>query len=593
MTALPDHIEVSKRTIRERSIAFSKRHSTDKSEAAEKQGFWIDFFDIFGISQKSVGRFEFAATRLSTGRRGSIDLLVPGEMAVEHKSAGEDLSKAMGQLFDYLDSLEEAAQPHLLVACDFKNFYWHDLNARTQGRFLLEDLSENVELFWWLAGHQATPTFEDEEAANLVATDYMAKLHDAMLASGYDAHALREWLTRILFCLFADDTDVWDRSAFKHYVFLRTRQDGTDLGSALDYLFQILNTPDSERARNLDEDLASFTYINGDIFEARLPTPTCDESIRKALLEACKFDWSEISPAIFGSMFQNVMTPVEQRHLGAHYTTEENILKTIRPLFLEDLEAELQTLKVTTSAKSREEIDRFHNRLSSLTFLDPACGCGNFLVIAYREIRRLETELLRKRSVAYKQPMDQLMDVSHALKVTVGQFYGIEIEEFPARIARTALYLMDHKANLLVSKEFGQYFARFPIPSSPHIVIANALRVDWNEVLPAANANYVFGNPPFGGHAVRSKDQSDDLRHVWGDGYAKWLDHVSGWYRIAASYNVDRRIRFAFVSTNSISQGEQVARLGNRCSTSATGSTLHTKLSPGPARQKVRRTCIA
>lgn len=562
MSAEPTHIEVSKRTIRERAVAFSKKHAMDRSEASEKQGFWIDFFDIFGVSQKSEGRFEFAATRLSTGNRGWIDLLVPGEMAVEHKSAGENLSDAMGQLFDYLDSLEEVSQPHVLVACDFQNFYWHDLEAKTQGRFALEDLSKNVELFWWLAGHRQSSEFEDEEAANLVATDYMAKLHDAMLASGYDPHALREWLTRILFCLFADDTEVWDRSAFKHYVFLRTKQDGSDLGPALDYLFQILDTPDASRATNLDEDLASFTYINGDLFGTRLPTPTCDEVIRKALLAACKFDWSAISPAIFGSMFQNVMTPAEQRQLGAHYTTEENILKTIQPLFLDDLEEELASIKVSTSAKSRGEIDRFHNKLASLTFLDPACGCGNFLVVAYREIRKLEKEVLRKRAIANKQPIVQLMDVSHVLKITVNQFYGIEIEEFPARIARTALYLMDHKENLEISKEFGQYFARFPIPNSPHITIANALRIDWNDVLPFDRASYVFGNPPFVGSRMATSDQKADQDLVWAGNRRKGtLDYVTNWFLLAAKYAEGTTIRVAFVSTNSISQGEQPATL--------------------------------
>jgi hypothetical protein len=556
MAALPDHIEISKQAIRERAVAFSKRWATATSEAADRQSFWNDFFlNIFDVPIRSAGFFEVAAKRLSTGNRGWIDLLVPGEMAVEHKSAGENLNAAMDQLIDYLDSLQAPAMPRLLVACDFQHFCWRDLETKAQGRFVLEDLSRNVELFWWLAGHQRQDAIEDEEEANLVATGYMAKLHDAVLSSGYDPHALRQWLTRILFCLFADDTEVWDRRAFAHYLFLNTKSDGSDLGPAIAYLFQILNTPNAARATNLDEDLAAFTYINGDLFADYLPIPSCDEATRTALLEACKFNWSAISPAIFGSMFQNVMTPAERRQLGAHYTTEENILRTIRPLFLDDLEAELE------KAKSKRALDAFHDKLANLTFLDPACGCGNFLVIAYRELRRLETELLHKRAVATKQAGGQVMDVAQVCKITVGQFYGIEIEEFPARIARTALYLMDHKANLDVSKQFGQYFARFPIPTSPHIVICNALRMDWTDLLPAAQANYVFGNPPFGGHVTRTRNQSDDLRHVWGAGYAKWLDFVTGWYRKALDYGRAQRVRFAFVSTNSISQGEQVARL--------------------------------
>jgi hypothetical protein len=254
-------------------------------------------------------------------------------------------------------------------------------------------------------------------------------------------------------------------------------------------------------------------------------------------------------------MFQNVMTPAERRHLGAHYTTEENILKTIRPLFLDELEADLD------KAKSKQALNGFHDKLASLTFLDPACGCGNFLVIAYRELRRLETELLRKQAVKEGKDAWQAMGLSLLCKVTVGQFYGIEIEEFPARIARTALYLMDHKANLDVSKEFGQYFARFPIPTSPHIVIGNALRMNWEEVLPREKAHYVLGNPPFAGQKTRFADQTDDMKLVWGADFARWLDYVTCWYRVAVDYMSGTSIRGAFVSTNSISQGEQVARM--------------------------------
>lgn len=541
-------------------MTFAKKHADDHSEAAERQLFWNDFFlSIFGVPIKSVGQFEMAATRLSTGNRGWIDLLVPGEMAVEHKSAGEDLGKAMDQLFDYLDSLQDAAKPWLLVVCDFQNFYWHNLNERTQGKFSLAELSKNVDVFWWLAGHRSEGIFEDEEAANLVATGYMAKLHDAVMASGYDPHALREWLTRILFCLFADDTEVWDRKAFGLYLFLHTNADGSDLGPTLAYLFQILNTSEEHRANNLDEDLSAFTYINGDLFANNLPIPSCDEVTRTALLEACKFDWSGISPAIFGSMFQNVMTPSERRRLGAHYTTEENIMKTIRPLFLDELELELDGIKVTTSSQSKAALGKFQNRLAELTFLDPACGCGNFLVIAYREIRRLETELLRRLAVANKQTIDQVMDVAHLLKVNVSQFYGIEIEEFPARIARTALYLMDHKINLEVSKEFGQYFARFPIPSAPHIAIANAMRIEWNDLLPSVRADYIFGNPPFVGQSNRSLEQTSDLEFVWGSSYNGYFDYVTGWYIKAVQYVGNYSAQIAFVSTSSICQGEAVA----------------------------------
>ncbi|MBW4079589.1 MAG: class I SAM-dependent DNA methyltransferase [Acidobacteria bacterium] len=567
MTARPERIELSKQALRNRAALFAKKHAGDTSESSERQIFWNDLLGIFGREVKEVGRFEEAAKRLSTGNRGWIDLLVPGDMAVEHKSGGEDLNAAMGQLFDYLDSLQPAAAPWLLVACDFQNFYWQDLRARTEGKFTLEELPAHVELFWWLAGHQESSEFIDEEEANLVATGYMAKLHDAVLASGYDQHALREWLTRILFCLFADDTDVWEKDAFKHFLFLNTRPDGSDLGSTLAYLFQILDMSPEKRPAKLDDDLAVFTYINGDLFANTLPIPTCDEATRTALLEACKFDWSAISPAIFGSMFQNVMTPAERRHLGAHYTTEENIFKTIRPLFLDELEAELDSLRTTATAASRAALNAFHKKLASLRFLDPACGCGNFLVIAYREIRRLETEVLRRLNTASKRDGVLVLDVSHLLRVTVGQFYGIELEEFPARIASTALYLMDHKANREFSSEFGEYFARFPIPTSPHIRIDNALRIDWNDVLPAKHASYVFGNPPFIGMTLMSTAQQEDNRltfhtRVTTDLRTGRLDYVACWYQKTIDYVGRRQIKCAMVSTNSLFQGEQARTMG-------------------------------
>ncbi|MHB2029337.1 MAG: DNA methyltransferase, partial [Acidimicrobiales bacterium] len=380
-------------------------------------------------------------------------------------------------------------------------------------------------------------------------------------------HALREWLTRILFCLFADDTAVWDKGAFKHHIFLNTRADGSDLGPVLAYLFQILNTPPEDLPPKLDEDLAAFTYINGDLFATTLPIPSCDEATRNALLAACKFDWSAISPAIFGSMFMNVMTPAERRQLGAHYTTEENILKTIRPLFVDALETELAAIRVTSSAQSRAALTAFHDKLASLTFLDPACGCGNFLVIAYREIRRLESAVLRALRTQGVSTVTPAMDVAHFLKVTVDQFYGVEIEEFPARIARTALYLMDHKANREFSAEFGEYFARFPIPTSPHIRIDNALRFDWNDLLPASQANYIFGNPPFIGMALMNSQQQEDNRITFhsketSDLRTGRLDYVACWYQKTIEYVGARHISSALVSTNSLFQGEQARSMG-------------------------------
>ena len=547
----------SRSSIRERAVAFSGRFAHVRGEQAERQTFWNEFFAVFGIDRLQVAVFEKLGRRSTTGGLGYIDLLYPGQLGVEHKSRGEDLGHAMDQLLDYLPGLTPAQQPWLLVACDFQTFAWQDLLNERSGEFALAELADNLDLFFWLAGYQRPgERYENEEEANLKATELLADLHDRLRTNGYEGHPLREWMTRILFCLFADDTGVWERAAFHARLALHTRSDGSDLGPAIAYLFQILNTPPDARPRQLDEEIAQFTYIDGDLFAEQLPIPACDEEIREALLEACRFDWGAISPAIFGSMFQNVMEPAARRQLGGHYTTEANILRTIRPLFLDELEAELETVS------TRPRLRSFLNKLAELSFFDPACGCGNFLVVAYRELRRLESEALRRLRDRERRAGQLTIDITIECNVRVDQFYGIEIEEFPAKIARTALYLIDHLSNRAVSAEFGQHYVRFPIPAAPHIVIGNALRIDWSSVLDKRNADFVLGNPPYVGKKARTTEQRDDMVRVFGGDSS--LDYVAAWYQVAARYIDGTNARVAFVSTNSITQGEQVPLLWPR-----------------------------
>jgi hypothetical protein len=300
--------------------------------------------------------------------------------------------------------------------------------------------------------------------------------------------------------------------------------------------------------------LAAFQYVNGSLFSERLRTAAFDRGMRDMLLECCALDWSRISPAIFGALFQSVMDPQQRRHLGAHYTTEKNILKLIGPLFLDELRAEFDKVK-----NQRKRLDEFHQRLAGLKFLDPACGCGNFLVIAYRELRSLELEVLR----SLHQDRSQLLDVHSEIRCNVDQFYGIELEEFPAQIAQTAMWLMDHQMNLQVSEEFGQYFSRLPLTTSATIVHANALQRDWREIVPPHELNYILGNPPFGGKKEQSTAQKADMQRIFADvKSAGVLDFVAAWYRRAADYMAENTaIKAAFVSTNSITQGEQVGVL--------------------------------
>jgi len=281
------------------------------------------------------------------------------------------------------------------------------------------------------------------------------------------------------------------------------------------------------------------------------------EDHRAALLKCCTFDWSRISPGVFGSLFQGVMEKKERRAKGAHYTSEENIRRVIDPLFLDDLKAEFT--KLSAGAAKKKTLEQFHDRLATLRFLDPACGCGNFLVVAYRELRALELDLLK---VIYGNQLPLGLDVGDIARINVDRFYGIELEEFPALIAETALWLTDHQVNMAFSKAFGKHFARIPLKKSPTIVTGNALRLDWKQILPPEQCSFVMGNPPFIGSKIMSADQSADMEAI--AGHIKSfgvLDYVSAWYVKAADYIIGTAIRCAFVSTNSITQGEQVSVL--------------------------------
>jgi hypothetical protein len=383
----------------------------------------------------------------------------------------------------------------------------------------------------------------------------MGKLHDRLKAVGYEGHNLEVYLVRLLFCLFAEDTSIFERRQFQDLIEQRTAEDGQDLAQWLDNLFQVLNVPEDKRLKTLDEQLAAFPYVNGSLFAERLPTAAFNQDMRNILIECCALDWSRISPAIFGALFQSVMNQQLRRNLGAHYTTEKNILKLIKPLFLDELREEFERIKT-----QKKKLIEFHQKIAILKFLDPACGCGNFLVIAYRELRELELDVLR---VLHKDMKDRLLDVGHEIQCDVDQFYGIEIEEFPAQIAQTALWLMDHQMNMRVSEEFGQYFRRLPLKKSATIVCGNALQRDWREVVSLKELSYILGNPPFGGKQYQDDKQKADMAAVFADVKgAGVLDFVAAWYRKAVGYMKENPdIKAAYVSTNSITQGEQVGIL--------------------------------
>ena len=541
--------------IRSNALAFSREWAKDSSEDAEAKSFWDAFFQIFGVSRRRIASFE-EPVKKSDGSGGFIDLLWKGVLIVEHKSRGKDLNRAFQQATDYFYGLKDRDLPKYVLVSDFARFRLYNLDEGTETEFPLADLHKHIGLFGFVAGYQTHNTAVVEEAASIKAAEQLGRLHDQLKASGYEGHALEVLLVRLLFCLFADDTGIFERrNQFKDYLDTRTAEDGVDLGQHLSLLFQVLNTPADRRQKSLDELLAGFTYVNGRLFEETLPIPAFDRAMRETLLDAAGLDWSRISPAIFGSLFQSIMDKEARRNLGAHYTREANILKALRPLFLDALAAEL-----AAAGSNAKKLAAFQRKLAGLRVLDPACGCGNFLVIAYRELRRLELEVLRRLLKAGES--SRSLDIAGLVRVDVDQFYGIEIEEFPAQIAQVALWLTDHQMNQVVSEEFGAYFVRLPLKKAPNIVHENALQIDWQEVVPVEQLSYIVGNPPFIGAKFQSDGQRADVAQVFaGTKNSGLLDYVCCWYRKAAEYIQATDVAVAFVSTNSITQGEQVGVL--------------------------------
>jgi hypothetical protein len=566
---------ISWNEIRHNAIKFSRDWTGAKSESAEKQTFWNEFFQVFGVSRRAVASFEEPVKKIS-GDYGYIDLFWPGIVLVEHKSAGKDLGKAESQAFRYIQDLARERRtkeiPRYVIVSDFNRVALHDLEPDEQQglplfdnrrvatiQFPLAEFHKYVHAFAFIPGYKQHK-FEEQDPINIEAAEILGTLHEALEAGGYSGHNLERFLVRVLFCLFAEDTGIFERESFRLYIENRTAADGADLGSQLARLFEVLNTAPDKRQKNLDETLTAFPYVNGDLFGEQLGFADFNRDMRNALLACCAKDWSRISPAIFGSLFQSIMQPKARRQIGAHYTSERDILKVVRSLFLDDLRAEFDARKKDKSTGRAKRLEEFHEKICRLKFFDPSCGCGNFLVITYRELRQLELETLKELLGSQKELT--LDEVNRLSQVDVDQFYGIEIGEWPARIAEVALWLMDHQMNLQVSEAFGQLYQRLPLKKSPHIHCANALRADWKQILPSAQCSYVLGNPPFIGKHLMNGEQGQDMELVWGetDG-AGVLDYVTGWYRKAAEYIHGTRIVVGFVSTNSISQGEQVGVL--------------------------------
>jgi len=602
--------------MRRRAKAFSEDWADAHYEKGETQSFYNDFFEIFGVKRRQVATYE-QRVKLLNAKHGFMDLFWPKTLLIEQKSARLDLNKAGVQAMDYIDGIRAEDQPRYVLTCDFQTWNLTDLETGRTTSFRLAELHKHIEAFAFILGRRVS--FGTQAAVNIKAAELMGRLHDALEAANYTGHDLEQLLVRLLFCLFADDTGIFEpKDIFLQLIEGDTREDGRDTGSTLIELFDILDCPDDKRQTTLRGELRQFPYVNGALFSGSIRTPGFDKAMRDMLLDACRFDWGKVSPAIFGSLFQSVMDAKERRAKGAHYTSEANILKVIGPLFLDDLKAEFDKIDARKTGRVAA-LQEFQRKLARLTFLDPACGCGNFLVVAYRELRALELKVLHALWNGQR-----VTDTALFSLVNVDQFYGIEYEEFPARIAEVAMWMADHLANNEVSLAFGQSFARIPLKQSARIVHGDALEVDWADVLPPAKCSYVMGNPPFVGAKFQSEAQRAQVRRIAGlGGSGGTLDYVAAWFIKAGAYlnksspnggggplapwrgvegqaggersgenragavalqatgpstppqagrgppppagedlgKANHRIRIAFVSTNSITQGEQVAQL--------------------------------
>ncbi|MGS1092658.1 DNA methyltransferase [Corynebacterium sanguinis] len=551
------------------------------------QSFWSDFLACFGIPATRMDLFEQDARRGSSGNTGYIDLFWPSVVIGEAKKPGVDLQIAVDQARDYLQggSVSDTEQPRYIVATDFETFRLLRLGApehRFDIAFPLAEVTDHVDELKFLAGYDDTMTREEEEAASIKASKVMANLFTAMAGDDVDENVADAaptnpededadvqrtsvFLTRLLFLLYGDDAGLWEQDLFYRFVLESTTSE--NLGSQLDALFDVLNTPEGKR-RRVPEAMAAFPYVNGSLFDraGELRTTTFfSPEMRHALLDACRFRWTDISPAIFGSLFQLVKSKEARRGDGEHYTSEKNILKTLGPLFLDELRAEADRLiaaKTGSAKKQAENLKVFLDQLATHVFIDPACGSGNFLIVAYRELRRIETDLI----VAIRQReglTEDALNITWEQKLSIGQFYGIELNWWPAKIAETAMFLVDHQANRELADAVGMAPERLPITITAHVHHGNALAVDWADFVPEVTGQtYVFGNPPFRGDG-REKEQQADLARVWAGKTAALsrLDFVTGWHAKSLDLLANRRGSFAFVTTNSIVQGDQVPRL--------------------------------
>ena len=559
---------------RQAAKQFAETWANRGAEKQETQPFWTSLLrDVFGIEKpEEYIKFEVPVLLDHTS---FIDGHIPSvKVLIEQKSIDIDLNtpakQSDGQLLTpfeqakrYGDWLPLSEHPRWIVTCNFKTFQIYDMEAPHKEPEIIElkDLPKEFYRLQFLVDGQDAHLKKELEIS-VKAGDIVGKLYDALLkqyVNPENEHSLKSLnilCVRLVFCLYAEDAGLFGKkSAFHDYL---AQTDAQHLRTALIDLFRILDTKEEKRDPYLTEDLAAFPYVNGGLFaEENIEIPMFTEEIRELLLTkaSADFDWADISPTIFGAVFEGTLNPETRRKGGMHYTSIENIHKVIDPLFLDDLRKELATT-LRSKQKRTQNLREFQNKLASLTFLDPACGSGNFLTETYLSLRRLENKVLRELQQGHRD----MGAIFNPVKVSIGQFYGIEINDFAVSVAKTALWIAE--AQMLKETEdiVGMDLDFFPLKSYANIVEGNALRMDWNSVITKDKLNYIMGNPPFVGQAMRSKEQTDDMREVFAplQDYGK-MDYVASWFKKATDLMINTHIEVAFVSSNSICQGEMVS----------------------------------
>ena len=542
--------------IREKASKFSNEWKNASRENSESQTFWNEFFEIFNIKRRRVAIYESKVKKLN-GDTGSIDLFWPGTLLVEHKSKGKSLRKAKTQAEDYCLGLQEEEFPRYILTCDFEKFHLFDLEENKEIKFNLCELEQNIYTFSFIIG-QSGYNYNDTEEVNRKAIKLVSKIKEGLAQSIRRNNNLETFMARLIFCFFSNDTGIFQvKDHFTYYIQEKTKKDGSDLSMHLEKIFDILNTPENERSRNLDEDLAIFPYVNGKLFKKSIRVPEFNTSLRTIFIKCCLFDWGKISPDIFGALYQSMLQRKIQNSSGIHYTSEENILRAIKPLFLDQLSNDLDG-----ATGNKDKLYQFLKNIKTTTVLDPACGCGNFLIISYKHLRLLEIEAHQELRKILRSKHEVLLNDGTYPGIDVDNLYGIEIEEFAVAITQVAIWISDHQMNIRLSKAFGIQLKRIPLKKSPHIKIDNALRLDWNKLIPANKLKFIVGNPPFIAKNQREPSQTKDMELVFENARnTKNLDYVACWYKKSMDYIKNTEIEVALVSTNSIVQGEQVGVL--------------------------------